>query len=513
MTDYREILRLSNIGLNQTSIRTALGYSRNTISDVLRRAQMKGIKHPLPDSMGEKELQALLYPEKAITKVHKMPEYEKIHKELAKKGVTLTLLWEEYNEECRANGEIPYAFTQFRVHYHQYATTTKATLHINHKPGEVLEVDWAGTTMSLTDNITGEPIPVYVFVAVLPYSCYAYAEGFLSRNEENWVNAHIHALEYFGGSTRILRPDNLKTGVEEADYYAPVINKSYQELAEYYGCAVIPARVKKPQDKATVENSVGIVTTWIIASLRNRKFFSVTELNEAVAVKLLEYNEKPFQKTPGNRLSIFSEEEKEYLQPLPTERYELAVWKKVICGYNYHILIDTNYYSVPYEFIKYELDVRLTSTTVEVFFNNLRIGSHPRIHGKIGVYSTIPEHMPEKHRKYTQWDSESFISWAETIGEHAKITVKSILSSHKVEQQGYRACLGIMKLCDKHGIERLERACEKALSYTPSPSYKNIESILNSGSDKLEKPKKETKPAVDESHSFIRGAEYYGRKR
>ena len=255
------------------------------------------------------------------------------------------------------------------------------------------------------------------------------------------------------------------------------------------------------------------MTTWIIAALRNRKFFSIAELNEAVSEKLLEYNEKPFQKRPGSRLSAFLEEEKEYLQPLPTERYEFAVWKKLICGYNYHVLVDKNYYSVPYEFIKYELDVRLTSATVEIFFNNHRICSHPRTHGKIGVYNTLPEHMPEKHKRSAEWNAESFISWAETVGENTKVTVKSILSSHKIEQQGYRACLGIMKLCDKYGIERLERACEKVLSYTPNPSYKNIESILNSGSDKLAKPKKEIKPAVDESYSFIRGAEYYGRKR
>ena len=513
MTDYREILRLSKIGLNQTSIRTALGYSRNTISDVLHRAQTKGIKYPLPDNMSDKEFQNLLYPEKASENTHKMPDYGKIHKELAKSGVTLTLLWDEYCKECRQNGEIPYAFTQFRVHYHQYVETTKAVMHIKHKPGEVMEVDWAGSTMTVTNNITGEPIPAYVFAAALPYSSYTYVEAFMTQNEESWIAANIHALEFFGGSTRIIRPDNLRTGVTEADYYEPKINKSYQELAEYYGCAVIPARAKRPRDKAVIENSIGIATTWVIASLRTRKFFSIAEVNEAIAEKLREYNEKPFQKRPGSRLSAFLEEEKEYLQPLPNERYELAVWKKVICGYNYHVLVDKNYYSVPYEYIKYELEIRLTSTTVEVFFNNHRICSHPRIHGKIEQYSTIPEHMPEKHKRSAEWNSDSFTSWAETIGENTKVVIKSILSSHKVEQQGYRACLGVMKLSDKHGVERLERACEKALSYTPNPSYKNIESILNSGSDKLIKPNKEIKPAIDESHSYIRGAAYYGRKR
>jgi len=338
---------------------------------------------------------------------------------------------------------------------------------------------------------------------------YTYVEAFLSQNEESWINANIHALEFFGGSPHIIRPDNLRTGITEVDYYEPKINKSYQEFAEYYGCAVIPARVKKPRDKAVIENSVGIATTWIIAALRTRKFFSITELNEAVAEKLREYNEKPFQKRPGSRLSAFLEEEKEYLQPLPSERYELAVWKKAVCGYNYHVLVDKNYYSVPYEFIKYELDIRVTSATVEIFFNNHRIYSHPRIHGKVEQYKTIPEHMPEKHKHYAEWNAESFNSWAETVGKSTKVAVKSILSSHKVEQQGYRACLGIMKLCDKYGVERLEGACEKALSYTPNPNYRNIESILISGGDKLEKSKKEMKPAIDESYSYIRGAEYH----
>ncbi|WP_088187072.1 IS21 family transposase [Desulfosporosinus sp. FKA] len=512
MTNYREILRLAGIGLSRTSIGTALGYSRNTVAEVLRRAQVKGIELPLPSDMSDRELQDLLFPEKAKDQNHKMPDCEKMHKELGKSGVTLTLLWEEYCNECRQNGEIPYAFTQFRFHYHRYVQTTKATMHLTHKPGEQLEVDWAGQTASVVDRDTGEKLPAYIFVATLPCSACSYVEAFLSQNQESWISAHIHAFEFFGGIPRILTPDNLKTGVEKSNWYSPTINKSYHELAEHYGCAVIPARVRKPKDKPSVEGAVGVISTWIIAALRNRTFFTLSDLNEAISEKLRAFNEKPFQKKPGSRMSAFLNEEKEFLQPLPKNRYELAIWKKLMCGFNYHISVEKNFYSVPYEYIKHEMDVRVTGTTIEVFYSNHRICSHPRLYGKSGQYHTIPEHMPEKHKSYTEWNAERFISWAKSIGEYTKSAITAILSSHKIEQQGYRACIGVLKLADKYGVKRLEAACEKALSYTPNPSYKNIDSILKSGSDKLKSLNKETKP-VDESHSFIRGAEYYGRKK
>jgi len=510
MTDYREILRLADIGLNRTSIGTALGYSRNTVADVLRRAQTKGLEHPLPDDLGDRELGEILFPEKAKSKYYKMPDCEKMHKELGKRGVTLTLLWEEYCNECRQNGEIPYAFTQFRHHYHRFAQTTKATMHLVHKPGERLEVDWAGTTASVVDGETGESQTAYVFVATLPCSSYSYVEAFFSQSQESWINAHINAFEFFGGAPRLLVPDNLKTGVEKANWYSPSINKTYHELAEHYGCAVIPARVRKPKDKPSVEGAVGNITTWIIAALRNRRFFSLADLNDAIAEKLQVFNEKPFQKKPGSRLSAFTDEEKEFLQPLPKNRYELAVWKKLICAFNYHISVDKNFYSVPYEYIKHEMDVRVTGTTVEVFYQNHRVCSHPRLYGRPGQYKTIPEHMPEKHKNYSEWNAERFISWAKSIGQNTRTVVSAILAYHKIEQQGYRACMGVLKLADRYGVQRLETACEKALSYTPNPSYKNIDSILKSGGDKVAAQEPEQK-TVDESHSFVRGAGYYGR--
>jgi transposase len=439
-----------------------------------------------------------------------MPDYEKIHKELGKKGVTLTLVWDEYCAECRQNGEIPYKFTQFRFYYHQFARTSKATMHINHKPGESMEVDWAGQTATITDNITGNPIPAYIFVATLPCSGYSYVEAFFDRTQDNWTIAHIRAFEFFGGVPRIITPDNLRTGVIQNNRQGTIINKSYSELAEHYGAVVLPARVRKPNDKPSVEGTVGIISTWIIAALRNRKFFSITELNEAIYEKLIEFNEKPFQKKQGSRLTTFMEEEKEFLTQLPHERYELAVWKKLTPGFNYHIGVDRNFYSVPYEYIKHEMDVRITAMIVEVFYGGLRVCSHPRINGKSGQYATLPDHMPDKHREHTEWNSERFLSWAESIGENTKTAISAILMFHKIEQQGYRACMGVLKLSSKFGAKRLEAACKKALSYTPNPSYKNIDAILKSGSDKLEEKSEQQKP-VDETYSFIRGAKYYGR--
>lgn len=249
MTNYREILRLANIGLNRTSIGTTLGYSRNTVADVLKRAEAKNISWPLPGGMSDVELEASLYPEKAAKGANRrMPDYEKIHKDLGRRGVTFSLLWDEYCADCRQTGEIPYGFTQFRYHYYEYVQQNKATMHIEHKPGYEVEVDWAGAKLSIMDSDIGEMQPAYLFVGALPCSGYAYAEAFLSMDNEAWINAHVHMFRFFGGVPRVIKPDNLKTGVIKADYYEPKLNRSYAEMAEYYGCAILPARVKKPKD-------------------------------------------------------------------------------------------------------------------------------------------------------------------------------------------------------------------------------------------------------------------------
>jgi transposase len=465
----------------------------------------------LLDEMTNKELAEKLFPPGETNLTYKMPDYEYIHREMAKSGVTLSLLWVEYCDQCREAGEVPYKSTQFNKYYSDFARTTKATMHINRKPGEIMEVDWAGQYAHIVNTDTGELIDVSVFVAALSYSGYAYVEGFLSQNQECWTTAHVNAYNFFGGVTRILTPDNLKTGVTKHSRSEITINKTYQELAEHYGTAVIPARVKAPQDKPTVEGSVGIISTWILAALRNQQFLSLHELNEAIRLKLEEFNNKPFQKKDGSRASLL-EEERPFLLPLPLKPFELATWRVATVQFNYHVCVDSQNYSVAYEYIKQKVDVRLTKNVIEVFFGGNRLTSHPRLYGRSGQYSTIEAHMPPDHQKYVTWNAERFTSWAEKIGENTAVVVRFFLSAHKVEQQGYKSCMALLKLADKYSVKRLEAACAKTLSYTVRPSLKNVQAILKSGQDKLldNKPASETPPETSQ-YGFTRGAEYYKR--
>lgn len=339
MTNYREILRLDSIGLNKTEIAASCSCFRNTVASTLKRAAECGLSWPLPADMSDQQLARILYPSVAGKLVYRMPDYEYVYREMQRKGVTLNLLWLEYVEKCRLSGDVPYQSTQFNKYYGEYVAKHSATMHLNHKPGEIMQVDWAGDTAEVIDNITGEILDVYMFVAVLPYSGYGYVEGFFSMNQECWTAAHVNAFRYFGGVTRILQCDNLKTGVEQHSRSEVTLNKSYQELAEHYNAAVIPCRVRSPKDKAMVEGTVGVISTFILAALRNRQFLSLNELNEAIFEKLEEFNHKPFQKKDGSRALLF-EEEKPFLQPLPPRSFELATWKVATVGPNYHISVE-----------------------------------------------------------------------------------------------------------------------------------------------------------------------------
>ena len=331
MTNYREILRLHSLGLNKTEIAASCQCARNTVAATLQRAANCGLQWPLPEEMSDKQLAELLFPTSASKPVYKMPDYAYIHKELQRSGVTLNLLWLEYCDQCRATGQTPYQSTQFNKYYSDYLAKTNATMHLNHKPGEIMQVDWAGDTASVIDTDTGEIIPAYVFVATLPYSGYSYVEAFFSMNQEAWTTAHVNAYKYFGGVTRIIQCDNLKTGVQKHGKDELILNKAYQELAEHYGTAILPARVRSPKDKAAVEGTVGIISTFILAALRNRQFLSLQELNEAVWERLEVFNQKPFQKREGSRASCFAEE-KPFLRSLPSHPFELATWKVATRG-------------------------------------------------------------------------------------------------------------------------------------------------------------------------------------
>ena len=308
-------------------------------------------------------------------------------------------------------------------YYSDYVHKTKATM----------QVDWAGQTGGIIDSDTSKIIPVYLFVSVLSYSGYAYVEACLDMKQDAWINAHVHAYQYFGGVTRLLVPDNLKTSVLKNTKDETVINRSYREMAEHYGTASLPARSRTPKDKAAVEGTVGIVSTWILAALRNQQFFSLEELNEAVQDKLYDFNHKLFQKKEGSRAEAF-EEEKPFLLPLPAAPFEMASWKIATVQYHYHISVEKQNYSVPYEYIKQKVDVRITSRTVEVFFDGNRIASHPRLHGRPNQYSTNESHMPPEHQEYLQWNGERFIRWAKQIGESTESVVRHFLSMYKVGQ-------------------------------------------------------------------------------
>lgn len=511
MTNYREILRLDSLGINKVNIAASCSCSRNTVANVLQKAKENNLNYPLPEELSDKQLSEILFPPSELKLTYKMPDYDYVHREMAKSGVTLTLLWLEYCDACREYGEIPYQSTQFNKYYNDYLKVTNATMHINHKPGEILQVDWAGDVAHVINTDTGELIPAYVFVSSLPYSGYSYVEAFFSMEQESWINAHVNAFKYYGGITRIIQCDNLKTGVDKHTRSEVVLNKSYQEMAEHYGTAIIPCRVRKPKDKAHAEGTVGIISTYILAAIRNQQFLSLTELNESIKERLEIFNNKPFQKKEGSRFKAFLEE-KLFLLPLPQRQFELSKWKIATVGPNYHISVDNQNYSVPYEYIKHKVDVRITRNVIEVFFDGNRICSHPRLYGRFGQYSTIESHMPSNHQKYVSWNAERFIKWAEKIGVNTTFIIRFFLNRYKVEQQGYKSCMALLKLADKYSVERLEAACTKVLTYTLTPEYKNIQILLQTGQDKITESSIATAQSSDTEHfSFTRGADYYKR--
>lgn len=513
MTKYREILRLSSLGISQQNIANSCNVSKKTVNRVLKRAKELNVSWPLDANDTDAVLAEKFFPSvKTVASNKRMPDFVYIRKELLRHGVSKKLLWSEYMEDCRANGEEPLMYSQFCYYIQQDEQKRRATMHINRKPGEQVEVDWAGDTATIIDPDTGENIKAYIFVGVMTYSQYAYVEAFMDTKQKSWIYAHVHMYEFFGGVAKILVPDNCKTAViHNGGWKDQQINETYQEMAEHYGTAIIPARVRSPKDKPNAEGTVGNISTWITAALRDEQFFSLAELNRAIRGKLELFNQRLFQKKEGSRLSLFLGEELPLLAPLPATRFELADWKTATVQFNYHISVDGMLYSVPFEYIKKKVDVRVTDYTIEIFYNHNRIASHRRLKGRTGQYSTITEHMPEDHQKYLEWNGDRFRKWAERIGINTYTVVNAILTSKGVEQQTYRSCMGLLKLAEKHSDVTLEAACEKALTYTASPSYKSIKNILVTQSDKLIS---ETKADIETTHKtrgITRGADYYRR--
>ena len=483
MVNYKEILRLSAEGNSQRQIAAGSGNSRNTVIEVLESAKSHNVTWPLDGSVTNEQLEAILFPNRyASDNAYLAPDFAYIHKELAKPKVTLTLLWDEYRQKAEALGKRPYMPTQFGDKYRAWARVTKATMRIHHKPGDAMEVDWAGQTLPIYDSVTGEEFPAYLFIAVLSCSGYTYAEATSDTKLENWLNCHIHAYEYFGGVTRLLIPDNLKTGVIKNTRYETVLNRSYQELAEYYDTAIVPARVEHPKDKSHAEGTVRFASTWILAALRNEHFFTLAEAKEAVSSKLEELNIREFKQREGCRKSAYLEEEKAYMKLLPNQRYELATWNpNLTVGSDYLVPDGKNKYSVPFDLIGEKVDMRLTSNTVGIFFHGTRVASHLRKSVAQCEPIVNPDHMTPEHRKYLSYNTEDFMNWAKSIGEKTYTVVNHFLTSGKEPEQGFKACASLTKLGEKYGVKKLESACDEVFSYTQAPSIRLISTILKSG--------------------------------
>lgn len=510
MVDYREILRLSE-HYSQRQIAASVGSSRHTVSEVLETAKSKGIEWPLDDSVSNEMLQSILFPDKyASASGYMEPDYKRIHAKLAEDGVTLTLLWAEYNEECIKTGKKPYMMTQFGEKYRRWARITKATMRIHHKPGDAMEVDWAGQTLPIYDSVTGESSKAYLFVAVLPCSCYAYAELRPDMKQESWLLCHIHAYSYFGGVTRLLIPDNLRTGVISNTKYETVLNNSYKELAEYYDTAIVPCRVESPKDKSHAESTVKYAETWILAALRNEHFFTFEEAASAVRIKLDELNDKAF-KTPnrqGSRRSSFLEEEKTFMKPLPPKPYEPSTWiPDMKVGYDYLVSDGVNKYSVPFDLIGEKVDVRITSDTVEVLFHGNRVALHLREKTLKKDPIINPDHMTPEHRKYLNYNTDDFLLWAGTVGDSTKEVVKYFLSAGKEPEQGFKYCASLTKLADKYGGDRLEQVCSKVIMHTSTPSVRIISTVLKSGQENEDVSPAE--PDYENSYGITRGEAYF----
>ena len=395
MTDYRKILMLRSEKCSQREMERNKVASRGTSKAVFEATDRLGICWPIDDDITNADLERMLFPDKYKSVcLYVEPDYPYIHRELAKSGVTLMLLWEEHCHKCYEGGRTPYMSTQFGDKYRRWARITKATMRIQHKLGDAIQVDWAGDTVPVYDSVTGAQSAAYLFVAVLPCSCYVYAEACDDMKTESWMNCHVHAFNYFGGAARLLVPDSCKTATTSNTRYETVLNRSYQELAEYYGTAIVPARVRKPQDKSAAEASVRLVETWIIAALRDMKSFSLREVNEAVAEKLKELNNREFKQHTGTRRSAYLEEEQAYMLPLPTAPFEAAVWSAAKVPNDYLVSGGRNKYSVPYNLIGEKVNIRLTKTIFEVYFHGSRVASYRRLQTKQREPLMKLEHMP-----------------------------------------------------------------------------------------------------------------------
>jgi len=505
MRKIREILRLKwGCGLSARQIARSLKIARSTVAEYVRRAKEAGLVWPLPEELDETAIERLLFPPQPFIPAYERPypDWVNIHKELRHKGVTLFLLWQEY----KAVYPEGFQYSRFCELYRLWAGKLALSMRQEHKAGEKMFVDYCGQTVPVVDKISGKSRQAQIFVAVLGASNYTYAEATWTQGMQDWVGSHVRAFEYMSGVTELVIPDNLRSGVNKPCRYEPKLTATYEDMLTHYATAAIPTRVRKVKDKAKVENAVLVTERWILARLRHFTFFSLHELNVAIAKLLEDLNTRPFKKLPGSRRSLFEELDRPALKPLPAQRYIYAEWKKARVNIDYHVEVDRHYYSVPYQLYGREMDVRLTAKTVECFHKGHRVASHARSF-LIGRHTTVKEHMPKAHQIYAEWTPERVIRWTTKAGPAARGVAECILQSRLHPQQAYRSCLGLMRLGKTYGDSRLEAACKRALRYKTT-SYTSVKSILKNGLDStpLEETVIVSKP-ID--HPNIRGSAYY----
>ena len=505
MRKIREVLRLSRqLGLSQRQVARSVRMGQSTVWDYLTRFRLSGLSFEQAEALDDVALEQRLFPsEQLATQRHRsLPDWSQIHQELKRKGVTLSLLWQEYREGHPEG----YGYSRFCDLHRDWKRTLDVTLRQDHAAGETLFVDYAGQSVEVIDPHSGEVRSAQIFVAVLGASSYCYAEATWSQGLRDWVGSHVRAFEALGGVVELVVPDNLKSGVTKPDWYEPDVNPTYAEMAAHYSVAVLPARVRRPRDKAKVESGVLQVERWILARLRHQQFFSLRELNAAIHPLLAELNDRPLKVLGISRRELFERVDRPALRPLPANRYEFAQWKKVRVAPDYHVELVGHYYSVPYQMVREQLDLRFTDRTVEIFRRGKRVAGHRRS-ARRGKHTTLPEHMPKAHQEYLDWTPSRLVRWAHKSGPSTARLVEQILQTKPHPQQGFRACLGLIRLSKSYGDARLEAACHRSLALQ-SYSYQSVKSILKNGLDHQALLEEAVQNPVIE-HGNVRGADYY----
>jgi transposase len=507
MRKIKEVLRLTHDGhLNTRQVALSLNISRSTVKDYQARAQKAGLGWPLPEALTEEALEQKLFPPLIVVEApaKALPDFDYIYRELKahkKFNLTLDQLWREYREQHPEG----YQYSQYCQLYRHYRSKLDYSMRQDHKGGEKLFVDY-GEGLSLIDPQTHEPIKTELFVAVWGASTYTYAEATLTQQLPDWIGSHTRAFDYFGCVPKIVVPDCLKSAVSRACRYEPELNPTYADMARHYGICVLPARPARPKDKAKVENGVLIAKRWILAVLRHRKFYALADLNTAMGELLERLNDRALRKLKQSRRELFVLFDQPNAQPLPQKSYEYAEWKIATVNIDYHVEVDQHYYSVPFSLVREKIEIRLSAHTVEAFHKGQRVACHVRSFVP-HRHTTVKEHMPVAHQNYLEWSPSRFISWAQKIGPQTARLVQTIIENRTYPEQGYRSCLGILRLDQHYPKERLENAAARALRFS-NLSLKALRKILENGLDRLEE-KDSGSTAVLPAHDNIRGGQYY----